>query len=143
MKLAENMKIVPVAKALDVSSGATNAGDSINMKNFHHATFIVLTGTMGGADTHVKVNSGATAGAATSALTFNYAFGGAAVGTAVAGSTASCDVLAATASSADLSITHGTYDDWMLVVEVDASKMDIANGEEWHPKWTLPTVKNG
>lgn len=125
MRLAEEKKIVPVLSDGDLNAGATLDGDSINMKNFHHATFIVGLQTLAGASSHVKVFSGATDAAKTSALTFNYAFGGAAA------AAASADVLAAWATSADLTLTHTTYDNYMLVIEVDAADMDLANEEEW------------
>jgi hypothetical protein len=125
MFLAEQLKFVPVLSDGDLNAGATLDGDSICMKNYHHCTFIVGLQTLGVASSHVKVYSGATDGAKTSALTFNYAFGGAAQGTA------SCDVLAAWATSADLTLTHGTYDNYMLIIEVSASAMDLANGEDW------------
>jgi hypothetical protein len=125
MKLAEKYKIVPVASDMDVSASATNPCDSINMKNYHHATFIINLQTLGGADLYCKVYSGATDAALTSALTFHYAFGSAATLSATA------DVLAADSTSANLTIAHATYDNYMLIVEVDASDMDVANGEEW------------
>ena len=125
MKLAENMKIVPIASDLDLAGSATNPCDSINMKGYHFATFIINYQTIGGADHDVIVYSGATDAALTSALTFNYAFGGAAQ------AAANCDVLAANATSAALRVANATYDNYMLVVEVDASDMDVANGEEW------------
>ena len=125
MDLAEKFKIVPVASDMDVAGSATNPCDSINMKGYHHATFIVNFQTLGGADLHCKVYSGATAAALTSALTFRYAFAGAAA------TAANADVLAATSTSADLTIAHATYDNYMLVIDIDASEMDVANGEEW------------
>lgn len=127
--LSEKYKIVPVAKEIDISS--TVYSDSINMKNFHKATFMFILNTLGTASAALTVHSGATDAACTSALTFNYAFGGAAVGTAVAGSSASCDVLAAWTSAATLTLTYGSYSNFMLVVEVSAAAMDIANAEEW------------
>jgi hypothetical protein len=127
--LAEEYKIVPVFQDGDMSS--TISGDSINMKNYHSATLIFTFGTLGTASSVLTINSGSVNGTAASALTFNYAWGGAAIGTAVAGSTASCDVLADWTSAATLTITHDAYDNYMLVVEIDASAMDIANGEEW------------
>ncbi len=45
--------------------------------------------------------------------------------------TANFDVLAARKSAATLDLTNGTYDNYMLIVEVDASAMDVANSEEW------------
>lgn len=128
--LAEKLKIVPVIADYTDMSGNVVA-DSINMKNFHSATFILNFGTLTTASSVLYVYSGTTAAAETSALTFYYAFGGAAIATAVAGSTASCDVLAAWSTSAALTITHGTYDDFMLVVEINAAAMDLANNEEW------------
>jgi len=128
MRLAEEKKIVPVLYTADYNAGVDF--DSINMKNYHRATFIIGFGAITG-NAVLTVNSGATNGAKTSALTFHYALGGADIGTAVAGSTASCDVLAADATSAALTLTAATYDNRMLVVEVDAADMDVANGEEW------------
>jgi len=125
MKFPEIYKVVPIASDLDVAGTATNPCDSINMKGFHHATFLINLQTLGGAALYCKVFSGATAAAETSALTFHYAFMGAA---ALA---ANADVLAADATSANLSIAHATYDNYMLVVEVDASDMDVANEENW------------
>ena len=122
MNFPERYKVVPVMGSDDINAGVD--ADSINMKNFHKATFIMLFGTLNG-DAVLTVNSGATDGAKTSALTFHYALGGAALGAA------NCDVLAADATSAALTLTAATYTDKMLIVEVDASDMDTANEEEW------------
>ena len=121
---SEKYKIVPIAHANNIDDG-TSVTDSINMKNFHKATFLIQFHTLGTASATLQVYSGATDAALTSALTFTYAFGGAAQGSA------NCDVLAAWGTSADLTITHGTYSDYMLVIEVEASKMDLANNENW------------
>lgn len=129
--LSEKYKIVPIKQAGDLNSAATVDCDSINMKLFHKATFVFTFDTLGGASTVLTINSGATDGAVTSALYFNYAWGGAAIGTAVAGSTASCDVPAAWTNAASVTITHTTYSNYMLIVEIDASNMDTANDEEW------------
>ena len=125
MKLAEKFKIVPVASDINLNDSATNPGDSINMKNFHHATFLINFQDLGGAAAYINVHSGTTDGALTSALTFRYAI------MSAAAAAASCDVLGAESTSAALVVAHGTYDNYMFVVEVDASDMDIANGEEW------------
>ena len=125
MKLAENFKIVPVLNSANISTG--EACNSINMKGFHRATFIVTLGAVAGASGVIQLFSGATDGAQTSALTPRYAWGGAAIGSA------SCDVLAATARAATTGITIGdtAHDNYMCVIEIDASEMDMANGEEW------------
>lgn len=121
--MIENLKIVPVLSDQDLNSAATMPGDSINMANYHRATFIVGFQTIGGAANYVKVYSGATDGATTTALTFRYAFGGAAAGSA------NCDVLAAWGTSANLTVAHGTYDNYMLIIDVLASEMGA--GHKW------------
>ena len=123
--LSEKYKPVPIGSDIDLNAAAANDCDSINMKNYHKAAFIVGLQTLGGAAIYVALYSGATDGAKTSALTFRYAFGGAAQ------ATANCDVLAAWATSAMLTIAHATYDNYMLIIEIDAVDMDVANGEEW------------
>lgn len=125
MFLAEQYKIVPILSDQDLNGAASMSGDSINMKNYHHCTFIVGFQTLGDAAIYVGVYSGATDGALTSALTFNYAFGGAAA------ASANCDVLAAWATSAMLTVAHATYDNYMLVIEVPAAIMDQENNENW------------
>lgn len=125
MRLAEQLKIVPVGNPIDLNAAATIDLDSINMKNFHRATFILSFGTLAGASAALEAYSGATEGTCTSALYYKYAWGGAAQGSA------SCDVLAAEATVNTLEITHTTKDNFMLVVEVEADRMDRENAEEW------------
>ena len=126
MYLAEKLKIVPVANNYDLSTHDTLMTlDSINMKNFHHCTFLVQWHTLAGNSVVFYVYSGASNGALTSALTFNYAFGSATI------LGANSDVLSAWSTSAALTITHGTYDGYLMVVEVPATLMDLANSEEW------------
>ena len=126
MSLYASHCVVPVASDMDVSGSATNPADSINMKDVHEVTFLVNFQDLGGAALYCKVYSGATAAALTSALTFRYAF------MSAAATAANADVPAADwQTSSNLSIAHATYDNFMLVIEVDASDMDIANGEEW------------
>jgi hypothetical protein len=69
------------------------------------------------------VKTGATAGTQTTALTFNYRWSSEAAGTATA------DVYGAWATSAGLSITDGTYENHLLIIEVDASEITAA--EPW------------
>jgi len=121
--LSEKFKIVPVASDLDMSS--TTSGDSINMKNYHKATFILGFQTLGTASATITLYSGATDGALTSALTFNYAW------MSAAAAAANCDVLAAWTSGASVTVTHGTYSNYTLVIEIDAAAMDNDNAENW------------
>jgi hypothetical protein len=123
--ILDDKHIAVVAHALDLNAAATVDCDSINMKNYKRATFVFTFDTLATASVAMTVNSGATDGAVTSALSFNYAFGSAAIGSA------NSDVLAATTSAATLTITHDAYDDYMLVVDIPASQMDMANDEEW------------
>jgi hypothetical protein len=109
----------------DLNAGATLSCDSINMAKYHKCRFIVNFQTLAGAATYVLAYSGATDAALTSALTFKYGFGGAA---ALA---ASSDVVTTWSTSANLTIAHATYDNYMLIIDVDASEMDIANGENF------------
>lgn len=127
MLLTENYKFVPVASNYDLSTHDTlMTMDSINMKNYHHATFLIQFAALGTASVALQAYAGATDGALTSALTFRYAFGSAAC------LAANADVLGAWSTSASLSITHGTYDNYLLVVEVPASQMTSAgNTYDW------------
>lgn len=109
----------------DLSSGTNLDSDSINMKNFHRATFIIGWQDIGTDNPVLYVYSGVADGDFDSALTFHYAFGGAAQGSANA------DVLAADATSEALAVDHATKDNFMLIVEVEAVDMDVDNGEPW------------
>ena len=121
----EKYKIVPIGVDIDFNIGASNLSDSINMKNYHRATFLIQLADIGTASPILYLYSGATDAACTSALTFRYAFGSAAQ------ASANCDVLTAWATSAALTLTHGTYDNYLLVVDILTSEMDTANDEEW------------
>lgn len=120
--ILDNYHVVPVLYTADYNAGVDF--DSINMADYKRATFIIGFGAIAG-DAILYMYSGATDGAKTSALTFRYAWGGAARGSA------NCDVFAATSTSAALTLTGDTYDNYMLLVDVDASEMDMANSEEW------------
>lgn len=127
MFLTENLKFVPVASNYDLSTHDTlMTMDSINMKNYHHATFLIQFAALGTASVALSAYAGATDGALTSALTFSYAFGSAAC------LSANADVLGAWGTSASLSITHGTYDNYLLVVEIPADQLTAAgNTYDW------------
>ena len=126
-KFIENFKLVPCGVDIDFNTAASNLSDSINMKNYHRATFLIQLADIGTASPVLIVYSGATDADCTSALKFRYAFGSAAAGSA------NCDVLTdwKECDTTGLTLTHGTYDNHLLVVEVEAAKMDVANGEEW------------
>lgn len=128
----DRFHIAPIAQALDLNGGATVDCDSINAKLFiGRAVFVFAFDTLATASAVLTINSGATDGAVTSALYFDYAWGGAAIGTAVALSTASCDVPAAFTNANSVTITHGSYDNYVLFCELNLDDMDTANNEEW------------
>jgi hypothetical protein len=132
MRLAEEKKIVLVASALNLATGATQVTKGINMKNFHRCTFLIDVGTMGGANSTLKAYSGATDAAITSAIAFKYGYGGSSSlwGTIAAGA----DVLAAevtVVAATGLPIVQATYPNYLLIVEVEATMMDVANEENW------------
>jgi hypothetical protein len=133
---AENAKIVPLLNSADISTSADTK--SINMKGFHKATFIF---TFGAVTTNIAIapKSGASSGTKTTAVKSQYAEGGAAIGTAVAGSTASCDVLAAWTAH-DTTVTCNAATNKFLVVEIDAANM--TSGEPWLTL-TLTTATGG
>jgi hypothetical protein len=125
MWIPEKFKIVPIANDLPLTANPTMP-DSINMSKYHRATFIIQTHTLGGGDPVLTCLSGAADATKTSTLYFKYAY----AGSAVLGTTA--DVLAADSALVNtLTIAHATYDNWMLIVEVNADDMDMANQEEW------------
>jgi hypothetical protein len=125
MRLAEEKKIVPLLASANTGAGVSL--DSINMKNYHRACVIFTNGATSGSAV-LKVYSGATAAAATSEVDFSYAYGGGAI------AAASADVLSATTNvtaASGLTLASATFSSKMMVFEVEASNMDVANKEEW------------
>jgi len=122
---AEEFKLIPLMNSADVSTGADV--DSINMEGIHKITYLF---TFGAVTTDITITpmSGASAGTKTTAVPSRYAAGGAVIGTAVAGSASSCDVLAAWTSTAT-TVTLTAASNKFLVVEIDASAM--TNTEPW------------
>jgi hypothetical protein len=122
---AEKLKLIPLMNSADISTGADL--DSINMKNFHRVTFLITCGAVT-TDLTATPTSGASAGTKTTAVPAKYAAGGAVIGTAVAGSAASCDVLAAWTSHAS-AYTLSAASNKFLVIEIEAA--DMTDGEPW------------
>ena len=101
--LSENYHVVPLMNSANVSTGSDC--DSFNMAGYHKATILFSFGTVT-TDITLTPMSGVTNAAKTTAIPTYYASGGAVIGTAVAASTASCDVLAAwTASTTTITIS--------------------------------------
>jgi len=125
--ITKNVKYSPVGVDIDFNTAASNLSDSINMSNFHSCTYLIQLYDIGTASPVLIAYSGATDAACTSALPFKYRFGGAAQGSA------NCDVFGdwTDCAATGLTLTHGTYDNYLLQVYIDAAAMDIANGEKW------------
>ena len=123
--MLEKQHIVPLLASANTGAGVDC--DSINMKDFHKATVIFTNGATSGSAV-LKVYSGATEGAKTSAMPFRHTYGGAAIGSD------SSDYYAAWANvtaASGLTLASATFSSKCQVFEIDASDMDIANGEEW------------
>lgn len=122
MRLCEQCKIVPILEPEDHAAGAD--GDSVNMENYGHVTFVILFGELTG-DAVLKIYEGATAGTKTSALTFSYR------ATSTDLKNDDGDVLGTETTSAALTLTAATYEDRMIVVEIDDSELDQSNSYKW------------
>jgi len=120
MRLYEQAKIVPILEAEDHNAGAD--GDSVCMENYGHATFIITFGELTG-NAVLKFYEGATAGAKTTAKTFSYR------ATSTDLKNAGGDTLGSESTSAALTLTAATYEDRMLVAEIDAS--ELTDGYPW------------
>ena len=123
MLLGVDKHPVPIAHNEAITGGVTC--DSLNMKNYHHASFLFIFDTLAGGDSTLALSSGITDGAITSTLYYDYAWATAAE------PAANCDLLTAYANANTLTITNGTYSDYMLMVEIDSAAMDMTNQEEW------------
>ena len=123
--LAENYKIVPVMNSADISTGSDC--DSINMANYHKATFIFTFGTVT-TDVTFTPKTGISEGTKTNAVATKVAAGGAVIGTAVAASTASCDVLAAWTATTTTHVLSAASNK-VLVMEISAAAM--TSGDNW------------
>lgn len=121
MRVADDKKFVPVLASADINAGADC--DSINMKNVRHAAFHVIFGPTLAGDAILTLYEGATDGAKTTAKTFAYRYGGAAIGSA------SADVYSTESTSAALTATGATFVSRHLIIELDAEKM--TDGYDW------------
>jgi len=113
-----------------LASANTGAGvslESVNMKNYHRMTLVFTNGVTSGSAV-LKIYSGAADAGTSSAVDFSYAYGGGAI------AAASADYLSATTAvtaASGLALASATFSSKMMVFEINASAMNIANGEEW------------
>jgi len=118
MRLSEEKGIVFIAKPADYAGGAVT-GESINTKYFSHATYILQFGAITG-DSVLTVKSGASDGTQTTSETFYYRLADA--DQAATGA----DNYASETSATTLTLTAATYDNKLLIVEVDVTTITAA-----------------
>jgi hypothetical protein len=121
MRLCEQHKIVPCIEPEDHQASGVD-GDSVSLENYGHVTFVFTFGELTG-NAVLTINSGASAGTKTTAETFNYRATAADLGAA------SGDALGTESTSAALTLTDATYEDRMVVVEMDAD--EFTEGQQW------------
>jgi hypothetical protein len=115
MRLSDEKKIVPILASIDINAGTDC--DSVDMAEASHVAFVFVFASDLSGDAVLTVNSGATHGTKTTAMTFTYRYGSAAIAAATA------DVLTDEATSAALTLTGTTFVSRMLIVEVDAAEL--------------------
>lgn len=124
--LSEKLHFVPVLNSANVSTGLDT--DSINISTSAKSTWLFMFGAVT-TDVTITPTTGVTEGAKTTAIPCYSAIGGAIIGTAVAASTASCDVLSAyTLNATAVAVTTATNK--FVVVEVDHQAVATA-GHIW------------
>ena len=124
MLLSQECGIVPVCSDEDMS--AEIVCDTVNMGKYNHACFIFVTDSGVAAGGSLTIEGAAADGSHTTALTFAYRYGGAAVGSAGA-DVLTTPVLATTCAIGDL-------DDYVIVAEIDADEM--YTGTTYYPYLT-------
>lgn len=112
--MSDELGIINVFKPADNQDGVD--GDSINTAYCSSVMFLLSCGALTG-DAVLTVNSGASDGTKTTAETFTYRLAGA--DQAATGA----DVYAARATSAGLTLTAGTYDNRVLIIEIDPASL--------------------
>lgn len=123
MRASESFACVPLIEAKDYGSVGIDA-DSVNMGRLHSLTALLLFGAITG-NSILKVYSGATAGAKTTALAFKYRLGAADFKVNLADQFGAFTSVASTG----LTLTAATYDHRQVAVTVDADQM--TDGEKW------------
>jgi hypothetical protein len=115
--LSQVLKFVPLLSSADINAGVDS--DSVDMQGAKSVSFLCVFGPSyaGAAGAILKLYEGATHGTKTTALTFNYRYGGAAI------KSASADVLSAIATSAALQIARATMVSRLLVIELNADQL--------------------
>jgi len=113
--ISQELKFVPILVSLDINAGTDL--DSVDMQGMKSATFLFTFGSDLAGDAILTINSAAAHGDKTTAMTFNYRYGGAAIASALA------DVFSDLASSAALTLTGTTFVSRGLICEVNVDQM--------------------
>lgn len=116
----ENFTVVYARKPGDHQAGV--AFDSIHMGKCHRVTFLIQFAALTG-DAVLTFKSGASAGTETTSETFRYRLADAAQGSATA------DKFAAWTEATTLTLTAATYQNKMLIVEVESRA--LTDGQPW------------
>ena len=123
MRFLETHKIVPILAIADHGAGVTM--DAFKLTEHGHATCVFMFGADVDGDAVLTCTQGATAGANTAALPFDYAY------TAVDINSDGAETFSALANDADgvLTLTEATYENRMLVLEIDGKS--LTDGYDW------------
>jgi len=122
-KFTQNNLIVPLTVAAGVDAADAVELDSFCMSKYGHATVVILFDTTVTGDNVLTVERAITNGGDSSDATFHYRLGGATMTTATG-----CDILGVDTEAATLTLTAATYQDKMLVLELDG---DETGGYNW------------
>lgn len=123
MRVEECCVSVPLCESKDYGSAGIDF-DSVNMSLVHSLTALLSFGAITG-NSVLKVYSGATAGAKTTALAFKYRLGSGDYKAANADKFGAATSVAATG----LTLTATTFDHRQVAITVDSDQM--TDGEEW------------
>lgn len=120
MRFSERYKIIPLVKSADVT---TNGFDtkSINAGLLHELCFIINFGAIT-ADDVLKVYTGAATATKTTAIAFKYRHAAADTGSALSDTFGAATSVASTG----LTLTAATFDNKVLLVEIDCQAIDDA-----------------
>lgn len=123
MRISESYVCVPLIEAKDYGSAGIDS-DSVNMGRLHHLGAVLTFGAITG-NSVLKVYSGATDAAKTTALAFKYRLSAADYKVALADTYGAATSVASTG----LTLTAATFDHRAIVVEVESDQM--TDGHEW------------
>ena len=123
MRMSEEKALVPLIESKDYGSAGIDS-DSVHMGKLHSLLALFLFGAITG-NSVLKVYSGATAGAKTTAMAFKYRLGAADYKAATADQFGAATSVASTG----LTLTAATFDHRQVAIEVDSDQM--TDGHKW------------